>query len=121
MDVYHDYTLVRGTSEGDATSDGGCRAWFCLVTDLADGSDWKLGISASPDTDILGGIVEGDFEEFFRQGRFDSPQAEMDIIKFIEAQVADYFAETEKQGANKTVLDNRLPAPSSNDLRNYNP
>lgn len=92
MNVYHDYTLVSGTSEGDATSDDGRRAWFCFVTDLEDPSRWQLGVSDSSDTDILGGIANRSFNEFYREGQFKIPQTELDIMKFIEKQLGDYYA-----------------------------
>jgi hypothetical protein len=91
MQVYHDYTLIRGTSEGDATSDDGRQAWFCLVTDQETPAHWRLGISEFPDTDILGEIVSGTFKEFYREGHFNSPQTELDIMKFIEAYLEEYF------------------------------
>jgi len=93
MDVYHDYTLVCGTSEGDATSDDGRQVWFCFVTDLDDPSEWKLGISESPETDILSGLVAGTFGAFYREGKFDTPKTELEIMKFIERHLSGYFQE----------------------------
>ena len=88
MNIFFDYTLTCGTSEGRAVLQNGDDIWYCLHCNPHDPRLWQFGIANSPRTDILSEMQSKHSDLCYcESGVFASEMSEQALNKFIEMQL----------------------------------